>query len=205
MGRAPRIDVADVPYHVINRANGRAQIFHKDEDYADFEYLLNEMREMFEMRILAYVIMPNHWHLLLYPRIDGDLSKALHWLCTSHVHRFRSRTNTIGHGHVYQDRYKSFVIEEDAHLLTVLKYIERNPVRAKMVRRAQDWKWSSAHRRISGNAKGKQLLAPSPVDMPPNYRHWINDPEPSEQLAEVRYSVEKGTMFGSVDLSRRQH
>ena len=67
MGRSPRIDQADIVYHVLNRANARAQIFHSDIDYRDFEYLLNEMQETFLVRILAYVIMPNHWHMLLHP------------------------------------------------------------------------------------------------------------------------------------------
>jgi putative transposase len=198
MGRGHRIDIADVPYHVINRANARARIFHADSDYADFEYLLNEMRETYDMRIIAYVIMPNHWHLLLYPKKDGDLSKALHWLCTSHAHRFRTRTDTIGHGHLYQGRYKSFAIQEDAHLLTVLKYIERNPVRAGLAERAEKWQWGSAHRRAEGSSKQKELLAALPVDFPADYLNWINTKEPAEELDKVRDSLEKNSAFGTI-------
>ena len=179
MGRAPRIDVGDVVYHVINRANARARIFHDATDYQDFEYLLSEMKETFDMRILAYVIMPNHWHLLLHPMNDGDMSKALHWLGTSHVRRHHTRKETIGNGHLYQGRYKSFPVQEDLHFLTVLKYIERNPVRAKLVSKAEDWKWGSAHRRINGTERQRSLLAELPVDLPRGYKQWINTAEPS--------------------------
>ena len=121
MARGSRISVGDVVYHVINRANDRATIFHSDADYRDFVYLLHEMCETYDMRILAYVVMPNHWHLLLYPKNDGDLGKSIHWLTTSHVRRHHSRKGTIGHGHLYQGTYKSFIVDTDAYFLTVLK------------------------------------------------------------------------------------
>lgn len=205
MPRLPRIDLGEYVYHVINRSNGRARFFHDETDYSDFEYLLNEVKETFEMRILAYVLMPNHWHLLLYPRADGDLSKSMQWLCTSHAHRHHARKETSGNGHVYQGRYKSFLVENDTHLLTVLKYIERNPVRAKLVRTPEQWKWSSAFRRIHGTKKQKLLLTESPVDLPRNYREWIHYPEPSEETDEIRASVNKGTSYGLVVLPKTRN
>jgi len=201
MGRAPRIDVGNCVYHVINRSNGRARIFHRREDYEDMEYLLNEIHETHSMRILAYTIMPNHWLLLLYPRNDGDLGKSLHWLTTSHVRRHHSRRGTIGHGHIYQGPYKSFLVQTDTHLLTVLKYIERNPVRAKLARTAQQWRWGSAHRRVLGSAKEKKLLATSPVPLPRNYSEWVNTPEPAEALGKVRQSVASNVPFGDIYVS----
>lgn len=195
MGRAPRIDVGDVVYHVINRANGRIQIFHTEEEYKDFEYLLSEIKEEYGVRILAYTIMPNHWHLLLYPRQDGDLSKALHWLTTSHARRHHARKDTIGGGHLYQGRYKSFLVQDDAHLLTVLKYIERNPVRAGLAEMVDGWQWGSAFRRMKGTAKQKSLLGESPVDLPRNYAQWVNTAEPSEELKTIRHSVNRGTPY----------
>lgn len=186
MARAPRIDIGDHVYHVINRSNGKVRIFDAAADYQDFEYLLNEIRETFGMRILAYIIMPNHWHLLLYTREDGDLSKSMHWLTTSHVRRHHTRKGTIGHGHLYQGTYKSSLVQTDAHLLTVLKYIERNAVRAKLSSAADTWQWGSAHRRLHGSARMKKLLAESPVPLPRDYRAWLRDPEPAELLKEVR-------------------
>ncbi len=199
MARSPRVDLGGYVYHVINRANARARIFDTDADYIDFEYLLKEMVETFDMRILAYVVMPNHWHMLLYPRRDGDLKRSLQWLSTSHARRHHTRKGTIGGGHLYQGRYKSFLVEEDHHLLTVLKYIERNPARAKMVARPRDWRWGSAFRRLSGNPA---LLADAPVDLPKNYRTWIEEAEPSEEVDMVRHSVNKGVSYGKVEPGR---
>lgn len=196
MPRPPRIDVGNVPYHVINRANARATIFRNDADYLDFKYLLNEIRETYGMRILAYAIMPNHWHLLLYPRNDGDLGRALQWLGTSHARRHHTRNGTIGSGHLYQGRYKSFPIEEDRHLLTVLKYIERNAARAKLCDAAEEWPWGSAYARTHSNPLERKLLAELPVDLPKNYRQWLNQPEPSEDLKSIRLSVNKGVPYG---------
>ncbi len=202
MARRPRTDLGEHVYHVLNRANGRSRIFHSEEDYIDFEYLLNEVRETYDMRILAYIVMPNHWHLLLFPRNDGDMGKALHWLTTSHVRRHHSRKGTIGHGHLYQGTYKSFLVQEDHHLLTVLKYIERNAARANMGKCAEEWRWGSAFRRLHGTKKQKELLADSPVDLPRNYRVWINEPESSEILSEVRDSIKEGVSYGEVPVAQ---
>lgn len=139
--------------------------------------------------------MPNHWHLLLHPRVDGDLSKCMRWLGTSHTRRYHAQTQTVGHGHLYQGRYKSFLVQEDFHLLTVLKYIERNPVRAKLSKAAEDWRWGSAHRRLHGAGKEKSLLAEFPTILPRDYRLWINEPEPLEELAEIRHSIAKGVPY----------
>jgi len=196
MARPLRVDIGDLVYHAINRSNGRHIIFEKEAQYRDFEYLLNEMKEEYGMRILAYVLMPNHWHLLLYPKHDGDLSKSMSWLGTAHTRRYHSQTGTIGGGHLYQGRYKSFLVEDDAHLLTVLKYIERNPVRANLAKHPEDWHWGSAYRRLLGTDKERSLLADPPTPLPHNYREWINSPEPSEQLGIIRRSITKGVPFG---------
>jgi putative transposase len=186
MARGLRVDIGELVYHVINRSNGRVPIFNSFRDYTDFEYLLNEMRETYDMRILAYIIMPNHWHLLLYPKHDGDLSKALHWLTTSHVRRDHARKGTIGHGHLYQGSYKSFVVATDSYFLTVLKYIERNAVRAKLSETTEAWQWGSAHRRLLGTMQQQRMLSELPVDLPPDYRVWINMPELAEELKNAR-------------------
>ena len=94
------------------------------------------------MPVLAYCLMPNHFHLVVLPANDGDLSVWMHWLQNTHVRRYHKHHGTSGH--VWQGRFKAFPIQEDGHLLTVLRYVERNPVRAKLVRLAQRWPWSSA-------------------------------------------------------------
>lgn len=197
MPRTPRIALGNYVYHVLNRANERKKIFGRDHDYRKFEYLLEEAKVRYDMRILAYVLMPNHWHLLLYPRKDGDISLFMGWLSTTHAGGVRFRTKTVGEGHVYQGRFKSFLVDNDSYLLAALKYIERNPARANLAARPEEWKWGSAYRRIFGTPKEKLLLDSSPTPLPRRYREWINEAEPSEMLKEVRMSVNKQIPYGS--------
>lgn len=194
MAKQHRIDVGDCIYHVLNRANNRAEMFHSEDDYKDFEYLLSEIKKTYGVRILAYALMPNHWHLLLHPRNDKDLSKALHWLTVSHVRRHHSRRETVGNGHLYQGTYKSSLIQKDKHLLTVLKYIERNPARAKLCKKVQDWKWGSASKRSGGHA----LLDELPVDLPSDYWQWVNRADQAEALKNIRETINKNRVQGPI-------
>lgn len=197
MPRLARVDIADHAYHIINRANGRVSIFKTAEDYALFEELLTKAKKETNMRILAYCLMPNHWHLVLYPRNDGDLGLFMHRLTNTHTRLVRTSTGTVGYGHLYQGRYKSFLIQDDTHLLTVIKYVERNAVRAKLALTCESWRWGSAHCRLKGSPQQKKLLDESLTMLPTNYRAWINEPEKSEELAGIRQSVDKGVPYGS--------
>ncbi len=208
MPRLARVDLGNYVYHVINRAVGRLKIFESKEDYELFEELLADAKEETGMRILAYSIMPNHWHLVLYPRKAGDLGIFMHRLTNAHTRRVHVKTRTIGHGPLYQGRYKSFLIETDPNLLSVIKYVERNPVRAKLVRTCESWQWGSAWRRINGTVEEKNLLDPSPMPLPLGYRSWINTPEKKDDLKSLRTSVNKGVPYGRdrwVDTMVRTH
>ena len=149
------------------------------------------------MRILSYCIMPNHWHLALYPKKDKDIQLFMRWLSMTHTRRWHSQHETIGSGHLYQGRYKSFLIQEDEHPLQLFKYIERNPLRAKLVNRAEDWKWSSLWKRERGSDKQKKLLDEWPIGYPNNYLKLVNNPEGEEELESLRYCVNKGKPYGS--------
>src|SRR6266511_1948634 len=141
MPRTARASAGGYCYHILNRGNGRAAVFHKDEDYRAFVRLIAEAFRRRPMRVLAYCLMPNHFHLALWPFGDGDLSTWMQWLLTAHVRRYHRHYHSSGL--VWQGRFKAFPIQEDAHLLSVLRYIERNPLRAGLVARAEDWGWSS--------------------------------------------------------------
>ena len=197
MPRVSRVAVGGMIYHVINRSNGRVPIFESEAEYHHFESLLQEGVELTGMRILAYCIMPNHWHLVLHPKNDGDMGEFMRWVTTTHVRQRRSMTDTIGHGHLYQGTYKSFPVEIDAHFLHLMRYVEQNPIRAKLVRKAEEWKWSSLWRREKGTAKEKKLLAKLPVDLPKNYLSQVNTTLEQDTLESLRKSVNKGTPFGS--------
>ncbi len=196
MARTLRNAVGDMVYHVLNRANGRMQIFRKDTDYQAFEKLLAEAKEKYPMRILAYCLMPNHWHLLLYPEHDDDMPRFMRWSGLTHTQRWHTAHKTIGYGHLYQGRYKSFPVQTDEHFLQVVRYVERNPLRAKLVTKAQDWRWSSLWLRANGTRKQKQLLAPWPVLAGRNYIAWVNQPQPKEEVEIIRYAIKRGRPYG---------
>ena len=145
------------------------------------------------MRVLAYCVMPNHFHLALWPHSDRDLGRWMQWLLTAHVRRYHQHYRS--NGHVWQGRFKAFPIEQDDHLLTVLRYIERNPLRAGLVRRAEEWRWSSLqHWRASGSVNA---IDPGPLARPESWPEWVNQPLATAELEDVRQSVNRGTPFGS--------
>jgi putative transposase len=196
MPRLARVDVGGEIYHVINRANGRMQIFDSPHDCQLFEKILYDTKELTGMRILAYVVMPNHWHLVLHPHNDGDLGLFMQRLANVHTRQVHAHTHTIGSGHLYQGRYKSFIVDTDAYLLTLIKYVERNPVRAKLTGRCEDWKWGSAWRRITGTKEQQKILDTPPTLFPRSYTKWINTPDEDEDVLTIRQSVNKGVPYG---------
>jgi len=197
MPRMNRVAVGGVVYHVLNRSNGRVQIFNTTEEYKHFEALLLEGVELVGMRLLAYCIMPNHWHLALHPVGDSDMSEFMRWITTTHVRQRRVITKSVGEGHVYQGTYKSFPVEEDKHLHDLIRYIEQNPLRAKLVERAEDWQWSSLYRRVRNNKEDKKLLSPLPTVLPANYLESVNTLLDKAKLDIIRHSVGKGTPYGN--------
>jgi REP element-mobilizing transposase RayT len=133
MGRPKRAADGGLVYHVLNRANARMTIFENDADYAAFEQVLEEAVERTGTRLLAYCLMPNHWHLVLWPREDGELSRFTGWLTLTHTQRWHAHRHSSGSGHLYQGRFKSFPVQDDNHFWTLCRYVERNALRAKLV------------------------------------------------------------------------
>jgi len=193
MARTARRAPGGVCYHAINRGNRRATVFHTDDDYDAFEHLIGRACVRVPMRVLAYCLMPNHFHFVLWPHDDGDMSRWMHWLLTSHVVRYHKIRGTSGR--IWQGRYKAFPIEQDHHLLTVLRYVERNPVRANLVDFAIDWKWSSVAR--PGDAMGQAFLSESPVTKPPSWINLVDQPHTNEELDTIRRCSFKRAPFGS--------
>lgn len=201
MGRPKRVDLGGYVYHVLNRGNGRMSVFDDPADFDAFERVLEEAAQREPgVGLLAYCLMPNHWHLVLRPTHDGELSRYVRWLTLTHTQRWHAHRQTFGGGHVYQGRYKSFLIQAEGHLATVCRYVERNPLRANLVERAEDWTWSSLYRWNAGSAKDRDLLAPWPVPggrRPPNWLDRVNTPQTEAELEALRRSVNRGQPYGT--------
>ena len=196
MPRTLRVAVGDMVYHCLNRANARSPIFENDRDYLLFESILAEGVEKFGMRIIAYCLMPNHWHLVLYPKHDDELPAFMGWISNTHTKRWHMRNGTTGQGHLYQGRYKSFVVEKDGHFLILVRYVERNAYRAKLVGKAEQWRWSSLWMREHGTTEWKQMLIEWPVAMPDDYLTWLNESTNEGEMDSIRPSIKRGRPFG---------
>ena len=197
MGRPQRAAEGGYVYHVLNRANARMTIFKRDADFEAFEKVLTGAVERTQTRLLAYCLMPNHWHLVVWPREAGELSQFVGWLTLTHTQRWHADRQSAGSGHVYQGRFKSFPIQKDEHLYAVGRYVERNAQRANLTVRAEQWRWGSLHRWLRGSAADKRLLAAWPVPRQAGWLEHVNTPQTEAELAAVRRSVNRGIPFGS--------
>ena len=191
MPRSARACLGGICYHVINRGNRRAEVFHNPADYAAFEKLMQRACGRLPMRIVGYCLMPNHFHLVLWPHEDGDVSRWMQWLLTSHVRRYHRINGTDGR--IWQGRFKDFAIEQDEHLLRVLRYVERNALRANLVRRAEFWPWSSLTKR--GPVSDGDSL---PLPLPKDWLKIVNHPETEAELKALRRCVNREKAFGTL-------
>ena len=183
-------------YHVLNRASGKRTIFHHDRDYLAFERVLAEAQERIPMRILAWCLMPNHWHLLLWPLQDGDLSSYMRLVTLTHTQRLHACRGSAGTGQVYQGRFKSFVVQNDPHLFAVLRYVEANALSGKLVQRAEDWRWGSLWRMQRGMQHQSPRLADSPVCRPSDWLSYVNQAAEPVECHAVRCCARRGCPYG---------
>ena len=218
MPRSARAAAGGVVYHVLNRANARMPLFEMDDDYALFEDVLSEAHQRVGMRTLGYCVMPDHWHLVLWPRGDGDMSQFVRWLTATHTQRRHARSGTAGTGHVYQGRFKSFpvqrrrrttaeraagVVQAEDPFWTVLGYVERNARRAGLVSRAEDWRWGSLWRRTCGGAESRSLLTDPSEGFPADWLARVNEQEGEDVLVRVRECIARGRPFGQAGWVKR--
>lgn len=203
MGRPHRAAEGGYVYHVLNRANSQRTIFETDGDYGAFEEVLAEAVERTSTRLLAYCLMPNHWHLVVWPKQHGELSRFIGWLTLTHTQRWHAYRNSAGTGHLYQGRFKSFPIQEDEHFYTAVRYVERNAARANLVRRAEQWRWGSLARWLRGTKDDMQWLASWPLPRKASWIEHVNDPLTEQELLAVRRSVERASPLGDDTWSKR--
>jgi putative transposase len=173
-----------VVFHVMNRATRGQVLFDTPADYGSWLDIVGESQERFDMRILALCPMPNHWHLVLWPRADADLRRFVARLTFLHARHIHRRRGTFGRGAIYQGRYRAVPVETESYFFRVLCYVERNPVRAGLVDRADDWPWSSAapRRRRAGGV----VLSDWPLPRPADWRAFVNTDQPQRDVDFIR-------------------
>ncbi|QEM69719.1 transposase [Geobacter sp. FeAm09] len=192
MPRSARALANNCYYHVINRGNGRQQVFHKEGDYSAFLDVLLGARQKYSVKVLAWCLMPNHFHLLVQPEEATQLNKWMQWVMTTHVRRYHKHYGTSGH--LWQGRYKSFIVQGNEHLLTIARYIEGNPVRAMLSPTAAQWAWSSHQVR---NTDSKELQPDRlPFPLPEDWSTFVDTPLTDTEIEKVRNSVNRQASFG---------
>ncbi len=200
MPRTARSIIGGHCYHLINRGNNKGRVFHEASDYSAFLTLLHEVRERVPIAIFAACLMPNHLHFVVQPKADDDLARWTHWLFTTHVRRQHRKYGTSGR--IWQGRFKAFAIQEDAHLLTVLRYVERNALRADLVRRAEHWRWGSLYWRING--EDRVVLDPPPLPLPGNWPEYVNRPQSSAETDAIHTCINRQRPYGARDWVERK-
>ena len=197
MARKPRNAPGGLAYHVMNRTWGKIDLFEDAGDYEAFERVLAQAVEREKsMRVCAYCLMPNHFHLVLWPAADGQLSRFMQWLSMTHAQRWHAHRHSAGRGHLYQSRFKSFVIQEDGYFLDVCRYVERNAVRANLVKRAERWRWGSLWVRENRDGPMSGSLARWPTPMPRDWVTRVNQPQDEKELAALRLARDRGRPYG---------
>jgi putative transposase len=204
MGRLPRVIDEGLVYHAINRGNNRADVFADDTDFVAFLQSLVATKQRYPFQLFGYCLMTNHFHLLLRPDSGQSISRILQSLTVAHTWRYHKRHHTSGH--VWQGRFKSPVIQDDSHLLVVLRYIEANPLRARMVRDLSEYRWSSFAQHGIGQDDPLLDAFPEWSDLgrteAQRRKHWrakLRREQDETELAAVRKSLQSGRPLGTSD------
>lgn len=187
MARIARSLVGGLVYHVLNRGNAGKTVFRKVADYRAFVRLMVEANKNHPLQIYAYCLMPSHFHIVLRPNEAHDLSKWMHWLMSTHVRRYHAHYHSFGH--IWQGRYKGFAVKDDRYLLTVLRYVEANPVRAGLAHSAAKWSWSS-HRETIG-LKPRTLVSPLPIELCDDWTSYVDEPQTTKELDLLRECINR--------------
>ena len=189
MPRKRRFAPTGYPFHVINRGNDRRKIFFEDADYEAFIHLLARGKQRYPVKLYALCAMPNHFHAVLEPEAERALSAYLQWVQGRYACDLRSLTRTTGHGHVFQRRFWSDGIDDAQHFLSVVRYVEANPVRAGLVSSADEWSWSSMALRTY---EDESLLDPLPFVLPDNWLGIVNEGQPLTEIKAIRRPEGRG-------------
>jgi putative transposase len=195
MPRHRRISPDGFVQHVLNRGDHREILFHRGDDFITFLSLIEEAACRIPMRILAYCIMRNHFHLLLWPYAGDDLPWFMHTLMILHINRHLRRYPPESPGHIYQGRYTNSLVETDRSIVAVARYVEANALNAGIVKRAEDYPWSSAS--PLARHPDRPILAEWPIPKPADWLTLLNLRTPAQELKRIQRSASRGAPYGS--------
>lgn len=204
MPRRARVTPGGLVYHVLNRSVAGLPLFRKQADFEAFERIMIEAHRRHPTRILAWCLMRNHWHFILWPRAEGEVTAYMRWLAHTHAMRWHVAHGTVGRGHLYQGRFKAFPIQEDEHFLTACRYVERNALRAGVVERAQDWRWGSLWARRHGEEQLQALLSDWPVARPANWIRFVNRQITECQTESFQTCITRNRPYGDESWQNKQ-
>lgn len=204
MGRGARINVPGCVYHVLNRGNNRQVVFREEADYKRYTEFLERYKKRYSFKLYSYVLMNNHIHLLMEVGDKGNISKIMQGVTLAHTRYFNLKYEASGH--VWQGRFKSIIVGEDSYLLEISRYIELNPVRARIVQDPRDYPWSS----YAFHAYGERnplldehtfygSLGMSLQERQRRYRELVREGIQEENLKEIRESVVSGRSYCTQD------
>lgn len=199
MPRAPRKIVAGESYHVLNRAAPRVKLFAEEGDYNDFVSALAQASQLYPVEVLAYCLMPDHWHLVLRPQKPAALAEFMGWLGVTHVRRHQSRHGNRS-GQLYHGRYKSFPVQADQHLVDLCQFVESNPVRKNLVKRAAKWDYSSLADREA--KKPRVNLVKLPTRLPRKWETLVDEPMNKSVTDHIKTSITRSRPLGDAAWTR---
>jgi len=199
MPRTARAAVGGIVYHVLSRGNNRSTVFHSAGEYAQFIALISEAKDRVAMDLISVCLMPNHFHFVVRPLENESLGKWMQWLLTSHVRQYHKQHRTSGR--VWQGRFKAFPVQDDVHLLTVMRYVERNALTAALVERAEHWHWGSLQWRMS--EKTQIELTPPPIRMPEHWAEYVNQPLTAHEHERFKQCIHRQQPFGEQQWVKR--
>ena len=188
MPRPLRFLPAGCVSHVVNRGNDKRLLFERAQDFEEFLGLVLWTKARCPVEIVAYCLMGNHWHFVLWQTSDQQISTFLHLLTTTHAKSWRRRTGTVGLGHVYQDRFRSSCIFTERYYLNAIRYVEQNPLRANLVNASSQWRWSSLAERLG---EPWNILDKGPTPLPVDWAKLVDETIPEEAIEEIRKSLRK--------------
>jgi putative transposase len=202
MPRPPRIQIGDLPQHVINRGNNRCEIFRAEEDYLFFLFALRHASLRHQLDVHSYTLMTNHFHIIATPRVAVGLSTTMQVLGTKYVGYFNRRYGRTGR--LFEGPFKSSVIDSESYWFTCMRYVELNPVRAGLVSDPGDYRWSSYRANALG-AKDPLIaahplyvsLGPSPTCRQQSWREMCGEALPPEELLEIRETIRRRGVLSS--------